>query len=308
MPDLFNLPDASVNQQWFDAPGYQSWVKPRGITMAHFLSVNPGAGGGGGMTGATSTVRGGGGGGASGALISVIIPAVFLPDVLYLLVAQGGVGGLPAAAGSAPTLGNFAGTNAIGTVPYSLGSTAQATLVQGGTGGAGVGSAGTTSGGAGASSGSPPTISLNYLAALGTFNSLGAGGGAVGGTAGAGGSLNASGGLVTGGAGGGGATAGNVDSAGGGGPGAGQPAPWLAGNVSGGIAGLGQGPGNGAGGFLNRAPFYVVGGCGGGSFAAGIGGNGGNGIYGGGGGGGGGGLTGGNGGNGGHGLIIVTVW
>ena len=56
---------------------WQQWIKPKGVTMVHILCIGAGGGGGGGQS--ASGNKGGGGGGGSGAIGSLIIPAIFLP-------------------------------------------------------------------------------------------------------------------------------------------------------------------------------------------------------------------------------------
>lgn len=78
--------------QWLGRPTVgisemQIWAKPRGVTMFHLFCMGSGAGGGG-----ASSVSGYGGGG-SGAVMSVLIPACFLPDILYIKTGIGGAGG-----------------------------------------------------------------------------------------------------------------------------------------------------------------------------------------------------------------------
>lgn len=68
---------------------FQTWVKPRGKTMAHLLLFGPGGNGGVGAIGANSTAAGGGGGG-SGGQITMIFPLWAVPDTLFLYLARGG--------------------------------------------------------------------------------------------------------------------------------------------------------------------------------------------------------------------------
>lgn len=75
--------NSSVTQlQW------QTWVKPRGVKMVYMIGVGGGSSGGCGI--ASGTTSGGGAGGASGAQTSLMIPAMFVPDRLYIQAGQGG--------------------------------------------------------------------------------------------------------------------------------------------------------------------------------------------------------------------------
>lgn len=85
------------------ASGWEPWIKPRNARMVMIVCIGAGAGGGGGHTAAAGTARGGGGGGGCGAISRVLLPAIFLPDTLFVLAGAGGAGGTAAGAGSAGT-------------------------------------------------------------------------------------------------------------------------------------------------------------------------------------------------------------
>lgn len=100
MLDLNHLPKAgngNIDYFFCDTPVgitttfSRTWEKPRGIHTIVITCI--GAGGG----GASGTVAGGsaagGSGGGSGGFTRVIIPAMVLPDVLYVSVGKGGLGG-----------------------------------------------------------------------------------------------------------------------------------------------------------------------------------------------------------------------
>ena len=71
---------------------WQTWEKPKGIGTIVITCIG---GGGGGRSGDNSTSSGaGGGGGGSGGFSRLIIPAMVLPDVLYVTVGSGGAGGI----------------------------------------------------------------------------------------------------------------------------------------------------------------------------------------------------------------------
>ena len=87
--------------QVFYAKGtdWQTWQKPAGCSMVYIFALGGGGGGGRPADGATTV---GGGGGGSGGITRALIPAVLLPDTIYV---QPGVGGLGA------NLANNAGSN-----------------------------------------------------------------------------------------------------------------------------------------------------------------------------------------------------
>lgn len=105
MLDFNHLVNSNQNVQIFQAAdtvvtsgttssSWQTWIKPRGANLIHIFAVGGGGGGANGQIGALGTSRGGcGGGGAPGQ--SVLIPALLLPDILYIMVGRGGLGGIP---------------------------------------------------------------------------------------------------------------------------------------------------------------------------------------------------------------------
>ena len=64
---------------------YATWEKPRGIQMINFIIIGAGGAGGNGAVGAAGSMAGGGGGG-SGGLTHLLIPAAFVPDILFLAI------------------------------------------------------------------------------------------------------------------------------------------------------------------------------------------------------------------------------
>ena len=98
MVDYFGLPKKGrSDKQVFTPQGtnanlnWQQWVKPTGANMIYMYAIGGGGGGGGGFTRAAAAAGGGGGGGGAAATASLLIPAIFVPDVLYV---QPGIGGL----------------------------------------------------------------------------------------------------------------------------------------------------------------------------------------------------------------------
>lgn len=289
------------------------WKKPRGATMVHIFLIGAGGGGGGGSSQAAGTNKGGGGAGGSGAWTTMIVPALHLPDKLYVIAGAGGSGGAGGATGVAGNLGTAsyvfmypdANFNATNVLVGSSNTGSFAAAGQGGTSSAG------GSGGAGASVFSVASGTGAFWGVLGiTFGAAGNTGGAGGSPGGAGANatqLGAGDNFCIGGGGGGGATS-SGGAAGGGAVLNGQ----IAGPVSEASQGVTPITGvSGAGGYMLKPPDYplcIFGGAGGSGSNATAGGNGGHGVYGSGGGGGGAGTTGGTGGNGGDGLIVITCW
>lgn len=86
MLDVFGFPSPQQSnyQEFYGGGTTRDWVKPRGVSMVRFMLI--GAGGGGG----DPTASLGSGGGGSGAVTSWIGPAMFIPDVLQIVVGAGG--------------------------------------------------------------------------------------------------------------------------------------------------------------------------------------------------------------------------
>lgn len=262
-----SIPDAS--QQIFQA-GKHSWSKPVGASLLYFAIFGAGAGGGGGY----AAVGGGGGsGGTGGQYIFLWIPAIFVPDSLYLSVGSGGAGGDPGTPGSNGTAGGA--TSLI--LPQTGGTLYNCN--GGNPGNAGAATAG----------GSAPTATGTPVANF--FTSFGNAVFRAGGTGGAGGT--SSGTSVT-------ISSPAIGGAGGGGTGSGGTvvSPWVLPIRS----KVGSSPQH------NGSPFIGYGGFGGGPATGGITLDGGSGSLacGGGGGGGAGTTSGGRGGSGGNGYIIIA--
>jgi len=309
MLDLLHLPKStSGNVDYFYNTGgtntsWQTWEKPRGIIMLEIICIGAGGGGRSGWC-VNSTSRSGGGGGGSGGFTRLLIPAIFLPDVLYVTVGKGGAGGASATLTGTANLGsnglfssvNIAPTNAAFYIVCFANAGAGAVV--------GTASAGTAGFGA---NGAQPATAL--MSNLGQFAALAGQSGTAGATvAGTALAYPTTGLLLSGGG------------AGGGGIGIGgditaptQSSFSLIPTRTGGIA---ASPGNpGADGISLLQPLISIGGAGGGSSTStasggAAGGRGGNGGIGCGGGGGGSGPTGGSGagGNGGDGLVIIRSW
>jgi hypothetical protein len=277
------------NQNW------QSWVKPRGVSMCFMVLVNGGGGGGGGRQRAAGGSGGGGGGGGSGSISNVLIPAFLLPNELYIQVGLGGPGGI------AGTSGTTGGISAV-----SLGRSAVVpnAIIRGGNtggqpgGGGQGGSAGSGGNGGTTAAALPPSAFGLYISTAGVAGSAG---GVSAGAVGVSITDVWNGIMVSGGAGGAGCT--TTDFAGGA-VNLTAAADFPAQNIPGGAAA----GGNGNGGIQLWQPFAGSGGSGGGSNNSGQAGHGGKGGIGCGGGGGGCGTTAGLGGNGGNGMVLIISW
>jgi len=91
MLDVFGLPEkyrADVKQYFTGnstatVTNWYTWQKPRGITHCQIFCVGSGSSGSGGGTGASAAQ---GNSGSAGSQTSVIVPAIFVPDILYVSV------------------------------------------------------------------------------------------------------------------------------------------------------------------------------------------------------------------------------
>ena len=287
---VFTTPVTTNNLQW------STWRKPRGISHILIFAVGGGGGGGGGFTRSAGAAGGGGGGGSASPQTTVRVPAMLLPDILYVQCGAGGVG-----------VGSGGGTAANGIrslvsiIPSSI-SNNIFVYANGGSGGVtGTG----TANGAGGGTNAAAVITDMPLIGIGNWDAVqGQGGGAGGSQAGAVGTsitLPTNGPVVTGGAGGGGTT--SADFAGGG---FNATANAYFSEIR--PIAPAAGSNDGSGGPQLWRPFFSFGGCGGSSSNTGVGGQGGNGARGAGGGGGGAGTTGGKGGDGGCGIMIIISW
>ena len=284
---------------------WEIWNKPRGISFIKIITIG---GGGGGRSGwvALSGTRSGGGGGGSAGMTTVTIPAIFLPDRLYVSSGDGG-DGAPAATTSAAV---SPGSNGIGSYVCIAQSTASIYTVCYANGGSGATLGGSTVGSAGAAA-AIATIANALMSAQGNFTALAGQAGSAG-TTGAGASVTypTTGLLLSGGACGGGGTASNGNQI----IAPSQTVYNIFPSVTGGINGLNATSGSNGREILK--PLLSTGGAGGGASStitsgAGTGGAGGNGGFGSGGGGGGAGPStsgSGKGGDGGPGLVIISCW
>jgi hypothetical protein len=264
--------------------------------------------GGGGRSGwcADSATRSGGAGGGSGGFSRLLIPAVFLPDVIYVSVGRGGAGGAAATVSGTANLGST-GNSAFVSIAPSNDAIYLVCFASAG-GGAANSGAGANTAGSGAA---VAAQSSALMSGLGQFFALAGHSGAAGpGTTPTALSYPTTGLLLSG----GGAGGGTSGTAGGNITAPTQASFSLITTRTGGINGLTAG--SGADGLSLFQPLMSIGGAGGGSSSSitsgsGRGGNGGNGGLGCGGGGGGAGPSGtgsGAGGKGGDGLVIIQCY
>jgi hypothetical protein len=191
MLDVFNFPTPQTAnyQEFFGARPTAgnilpyTWIKPRGASMVRFLLI--GAGGGGANGSSTS----GGGGGGSGAVTSWIGPAMFVPDILNIVVGFGS----GSQAGAAQTNIQYVSSNGNNTLLEANGGSGGSTPTAGSGGTAFSGNQFTACGiftsiaGQSGNSGSATGAGGNITASTTTFLSGGAGG--SGGAANTGGSV-----------------------------------------------------------------------------------------------------------------------
>lgn len=304
---------ANANSASFGRSGsFQTWNKPMGASIVHFIVIGGGSGGGSGMCSSSAAgLCAGGGGGAPGGLISTAIPATLLPNTLYLQVGLGGAGGAAVSA-SGPTAG-LSGSN--GTISYVCLypeiNSGSVIIQSSGTEAIG-GSGATNTAFVGVAGAVAAVADYNMLRYINLAQTPGATTPNIAQTAG--GNASNSGttsgvvsyvGLLTGGTGGGGCSGGTSGAAGA------ISLPTTAFLAPATVPGGAVTGGNGTQGFFRWKPLMATGGTGGAGAATnltGVGGNGGKGAYGcGGGGGGAGRASSGRGGDGGDGLIIITV-
>lgn len=297
MQDFFGFVGDNPLTQIFTAHStdWQVWEKPRGVTFVFIEILSGAGGGGGGFTRVAAANGGGGGGGACANSVRAMVPALFLPDRLFVQVGTGGAGGTANGAGSPGVLTTVSAnrTRNQGMMVLDCGTT----------GGGGAAGAATGNAAGGVAGGAPNLVSQlgNWGLVVGTIGQAGATGGLFNAAGSNATPWTGTGLLCSGGAGGGGVTASNI-------PG-GNVVPsdvTIVPQVTGGNAFV---AGRGDDGYLYRGPmagWLSLGGGGGASGNTVVGGNGGNGGPGSGGGGGGSGTTGGTGGKGGDGIVIIV--
>lgn len=303
---IMNTPGVDIQRFYGDVSTtlvqWKTWIKPRGAKMVYMIAVGGAASGGCSVN--TAVTGGGGPGGGSGAQSTLLIPAMFLPDTLYI---QAGRGGQQPATLVSGALG-VAGT--ITYVAFEPNTTLAAQLtVLFASPGTATTAATTTAGGTGGTAAVIATIANMPLAGRGAYQFFAGQAGTAGGTSvtltGVAQTYPTTGLMVMGGTGGSGASNGGIGPGGAiTGVGFGDNYPSIPGGAFGAGAGL---TAAGSGGIILK-PFLYTGGTGGGS----TGGAGGNGAPGCGGGGAGASNTGsptlGRPGDGGPGFVIIMSW
>lgn len=309
MLDFFDIPDSTTADIQIFGPNsatgqtnFSVWNKRRGASMCAMYLLGGGGAGGTGVVGANSAAAGGGGGGSSGQTY-IVVPAFLLPDVLFVQVGMGQLGG--------------AGASRVCITPNSTANNVVAIANGGSQGGNGAGAVGGTAGAAGGAA-TAATMPLGW-AFVTSGGALAGQAGIAGGTTGAGANLTlpVTGLRVTGGTGGGGLPATAVAGTAGGSINAAGVFPLAPGGIGGATATLAPGLGVSGVNHAFNGLRFSYGGTGGGSthgsatgagLVAAFGGTGGVGS---GGGGGGGAFTGSTvatGGPGGQGIVIIATW
>lgn len=190
---------------------WKTWRKPRGAKFVYMIAVGGGASGGVALN--SGTTSGGGPGGGSGAQSTLMIPAMFLPDVLYI---QAGLGGSQPSTLVSAALGVAGTITYVALEPWNT-LAAQLTVLFASPGTATTAATATT-GGTGGTAAVIATIANMPLAGRGAYQFFAGQAGSAGGTnltAGVAQTYPTTGLMVMGGAGGGGNNAGTSNFAGG---------------------------------------------------------------------------------------------
>ena len=167
------VPDASgtiaLTGQLTDTKVYtagDTWTKPAGAKMVHYLLIGGGGGGGAGRRSAQSNSLGGGGGGAGGGITAGYVDPIFLGSTESITVGAGGTGAADSADNTNGATGTAGGDSSLGASIKARGGSA------GGGGSSSAGAAGaattlasifygtnasTAAGASGAASSSPPS-------------------------------------------------------------------------------------------------------------------------------------------------------
>lgn len=161
--DLINTPGYDVQYFNSDPGSWLTWKKPRGAKMVYILCVGGGASGGCGLNTATSS--GGGAGGASGSQSVLLIPAMFVPDILYVQCGAGGEQPTTLVSGALCVAG---GPSYVSIVPSTVVSTLSPTLITLANGGpVSTTVPTTTAGGTASAAAAAPLIYNMYLSSRG---------------------------------------------------------------------------------------------------------------------------------------------
>jgi hypothetical protein len=209
--DIFDIMDTpGANVQIFTVSGSSNnelkvWQKPRGAKLIAMFALGAGSSGGCGVN--TGTTSGGGGGGGSGSQSSLLIPAIFVPDNLLIMIPAGGKQPAALVSGAAQALPSGGSTFVYLEHPATFFSNYDAFL-QATNPTASVAAANTTAGGVAGAAAGAASITNMILAGKGFYNLLPGQAGGSGNTATAGTlTIPQTGLLAMGGSGGGGASA-----------------------------------------------------------------------------------------------------
>jgi hypothetical protein len=120
MLDIFNIPGQQDNVKIYYTQGtsaWQTWIRPRNCKFVWMMCIGGGSGGFGGGAPAAGLSPGG----PSGAVTKALFPANVLPDILYIQVGTGSIGGTGATTSTNNTPGvpgrSFIVINPSGSVP-----------------------------------------------------------------------------------------------------------------------------------------------------------------------------------------------
>ena len=142
---------------------WQTWVKPKGVTMCYMLAIGGGAGGGAGFQRQSANGGGGGGGQCSG-VARFMVPAFLLPDQLFIQVGEGGRGGV------GPSGTGAGGAGGISYISLGRSTLVPNVLFQSSATAPGGGGQGISGGGGTAGTLATVAVSTNPLLQLGIFS------------------------------------------------------------------------------------------------------------------------------------------
>lgn len=208
---IMNTPGVDIQRFYGDVSTtlvqWKTWIKPRGAKMVYMIAVGGAASGGCSVN--TAVTGGGGPGGGSGAQSTLLIPAMFLPDTLYIQAGRGGqqpatlVSGALGVAGTITYVGVEPNTTLAAALTVLFASPGTATTA-----------ATTTAGGTGGTAAVIATIANMPLAGRGAYQffagQIGTAGGTSAPTSGVAQTYPTTGLMVMGGTGGGGASNGGI--------------------------------------------------------------------------------------------------
>jgi len=147
---------ASQQQQRFwvytgnkNTSGFQTWIKPPGISFIHIIAIGAGGGGAGAFPFSAGSAARGGGGGGGGSMNSTFLPAYLVPDTLYVNIGIGGAGGAASTVVGTANVGSTGNSTYVGFYPIQTAAYTLCMANPGSGGGA------PTAGGGGGGGGNP---------------------------------------------------------------------------------------------------------------------------------------------------------